>query len=657
MDSTTRRLAAVWFADIVGYTRLASTDETTALRLVALFQEIARKETEEHGGTVVKFTGDGVLAYAPSAAAAIDAMSSLRAEFEQQSTRSGRSAHLRIGAHIGDLVVTAEGDILGDGVNVASRLQTEAGPGRIYVSEDLWRQCRQRAELEFASLGPRRIKGIDDPVSVYELSPPNDSAPAMDAGAGELGSSRSLAILPFDVVGAGDEAGFLASGIHSDLLTGLSRVPGLTVISRTSVMSYRGTDKPVPQIARELNVSTIIEGTVQSAGSRVRLTVQLIDGKTDVHRWADYFDRELTTESLFEIQTELTERIVRSLHAELDPVVPERDAGPGTASMEAYRLVVEGRMRFDRKTEEGLARAIELFRQAVAADPGYGLAWAGLADSLAITADYGYGDRDALLEAAESAVLEAVELLNDSAEVHASQGLIAEASQDAPTALREYGRAIQLQPSHADARSWHAWVSLVVGRSEQGLASATRSVQLNPLSAEAVTNLALSSLAVGEPEKALAESRRAGELSPGYTTAAYYEGLALYDLGRFTEAVSVLTPLSTAAAGELTTPWASMGPDAALALAQIAAGRTEEARRTLESIDAAAYPFEAGLVHAGLGDAEQAFAHFSMVKNIPYGPALIFHHHFRDVWARLREDPRLVHLAERVERSWMLRPE
>lgn len=657
MDSTTRRLAAVWFADMVGYTRLSSRDEAAALRLVDLFRMIAQEQIHEHGGTIAKFVGDGVLAYAPSAASAIDAMTSLRHEFEEQSAASGRPSYLRIGAHLGDLVVTPDGDLYGDGVNIASRLQAAAGPGQIFVSEDLWRQCRQRAELEFVARGPRQIKGLDEPVWVYEFSPMDQERPVVAYDdLGDTGPNLSVAVLPFDVLGLSDEGGFLASGIHNDLLTELSKVPDLTVISRTSVMSYRGTDKPIPQIARELNVGTIIEGAVQGAGQRVRLTVQLIDGKTDIHRWADYFDRELSTESLFEIQTELTNRIVESLHAELVPHSPAEKAGPATASMEAYRLVVEGRMQFDRKTEEGLTKAIEIFRRAVEVDADYGLAWVGLADSQAMMADYGYGDREALVKEAGAAAKNALELLPDSAGPHTSLGLIAEAMQDAPTALREYELTIELEPNHADAHSWHAWVSLVIGRSEQGLASATRSVELNPLSAEAVSNLALSFLALGQPTKALIEARRAGGLSEGFTGATYYEGLALYDLGRFDEAVSVLTPLSLAAAGELTAPWASMGPDAALALAQVAAGQQGEAVQTLGSIDPNLYPFEAGIVHAGLGDVEAAFAVFADVGNVPYGPALIFHHHFRDVWERLQDDPRYAGLAKRVYRSWKMEP-
>ncbi len=656
MDTSPRQLAAVWFADIAGYTSLSNRDESAALRLVGIFHEVARKQIESNGGTVVKFVGDGVLAHAPSTASATASVLALRQVFEDRSAQAGIESHLRIGMHLGDIAIGPDGDVFGDGVNIASRLEAAAGPGHIYVSEDLWRQCRQRAELEFLPLGPRHLKGVEDPVWVYELAPPTTEPVSTHDGDAGQKTTHSLAILPFDVLGSGDDPVFLAAGIHNDLLTELTKNPSLTVISRTSVMGYRQSEKPIPRIAHELNVGWIVEGAVQSAGNRVRLTVQLIDGTTDLHRWADYFDRELTTESLFEIQTELTEQISESLNAEFASSELPEDTGPATDSMEAYRLATEGRMQFDRKTEEGLARARELFQRAVDLDPAYAPAWVGLTDSLAMTADYGYGDREALLETAKTAVARALELMPDSAEAHTSLGLIAEGEHDAPTALREYEKAMQLSPSYADPHSWHGWVSLVVGRPGRALESVTRSVELNPLSAEAVSNLALSQLALRDPESAIVEARRAGELSPDFTTAAYYEALAHYDMGRFDEAVDILTPLSIAEAGELAVSWASMMPDAALAISHVRKGNQTEAEKVLATIDTESYPFEAALVHAAMGELEPAFDWFARAEHAPYGPALAFHHHFRDIWKDLRTDPRFHEIVDLVYHSWKMEP-
>lgn len=656
MGDSSRQLAAVWFADIVGYTSLANKDESAALRLIDLFHDIARREIEGRGGRVAKFLGDGVLAYSSSAGGALDSILGLRSEFETQSAAEGIPAHLRCGAHLGDVLVKPDGDLLGDGVNVASRLEQAAGPGRIYVSEDLWRQCRQRAEFDFVSLGSHNLKGIDMPVITYELSPPADAPAAKPTDSVSTGSRISLAVLPFEVLGRSDEAEFLASGLHNDLLTELSRIPGLTVISRTSALAYKDTAKPIPQIARELNVGTIVEGAVQAVGSRMRLNVQLIDGSSDIHVWADYFDRELSTESIFDIQTELTSRIVQSLHAELAPTQPTAERGPGTRDIDAYRLTVEGRAQFDRKTEYGFNNAIELFKQAIARDPDYGIAWVGLTDTLAMKADYRIGDRQAHIDEALKALETAERLLPGSAETHTSRGLIAEAKQDAPTALREYAAAIKARPGYADPHSWFAWVSMVVGDGASAVVSAERSVELNPLSTEAVTNVSLAHTTTGNPERGIVEARRARAMSPEFTSAAYYEALAQYDLGRFEEVVDLLTPLSLAEAGELAVSWADMAPDAGLAIAHLRRGDEAAARRVLDSIVPDDYPFEAGIVLAGLGEVDEAFDRFFQTEEVTYGPTLAFHHHYKDVWAGISKDPRYEELRALVYRSWNTEP-
>jgi serine/threonine-protein kinase len=313
-------------------------------------------------------------------------------------------------------------------------------------------------------------------------------------------------------------------------------------------------------------------------------------------------------------------------------------------------------MQFDLKTESGFLRAIELFEEAVRLDPGFGLAWVGLVDSLALMEDYGYGDSEVLLLRADKAVRRALALLPDSAEAHTSFGLLLLTKQDGPGATREFERAIQLQPGYADAHTWHCWISLLTGREDAALKSAERGVELNPVSAEAVSNLAHSYLAIGEPEKALVEARRARDLSPSYTTANFYEGLALYRLARFSEAQSVVAPLSASVADELTVPWAGRGPDVTLALAHVAAGDSIGARDILAGIDAGEHPFAAGLVRAALGERERAFDDFRRVERMTAWPTLAIHHHYRAVWQSLRDDPRFEDLARVAYRSWGIEP-
>ena len=476
------------------------------------------------------------------------------------------------------------------------------------------------------------------------------AAPPQHDGAGTP-DPASVVVLPFEVLGRPDDAALLAVGLHTDLLTELSRIRELKVISRHSAMKYDGSDAPLERIARDLGVAMVLTGSIQAAGPRFRLAVQLVDAAAGVHRWAESYDKELSTHNLLAVQQDLASDVAAALSRRLASA-----AAPTTDSLEAYRLVVEGRMHFDRKTEEGLAAAVESFERAVVVDPDYGLAWTGLADALAMTADYGYEDREALLSAAESAVVRALALLPRAAEIHTSLGLIAEGRHDAPKALAEYEKAIRLRPGHADAHSWHAWVCLTLGDAARALVSARRSVELNPLSPEAVSNLALSQLALGDPRGALAEARRSDRLSPGYTTAAYYRGLALYDLGRFEQSVSVLMPLATMHAGRLTTPWAGQAPDAALAIAQIAVSDRPGALATLRTIDRSAYPVEVGLVNAALGEMGTAYELFAGPIPAGYGGAMLFHLHFRRIWATLEDKSRLVALGRAIARSWNAEP-
>ena len=651
MDSLTRQLAAVWFADIVGFTTLSSTDESLALDLVKRFQEITRRVVAESGGNLVKFTGDGALAYGESALATIEAATSLRNQFQNANESVQSAATLRIGIHIGELTIGPDGDVYGDGVNLASRLQEAADPGQVVISEDVWRFCRQRSEFGFRPLGRWHLKGLTEPVWVYEVTSRDAEGSSQTTSSAGSVSGPSLAVLPLSVLGVNAEAEFLAAGLHNDLLTELTRIPDLTVISRTSVVGYRDTDRPIPQIARELGVDTVVEGSIQSAGQRIRLNVQLIDARQDRHKWAEYYDREVTTNNLFTIQTELVKRIASSLQAELLEE-PANDAQPPTKDLDAYRLSVEGRMQFDLKTEKAFRRAIELFEEAVEKDPEFAMAWVGLADALALMEDYGYGDSESLLARAERALDRALELAPNSAEVATSLGLFLTSHQDGPGALEQYERAIELRPGYADAHSWRCWISLILGDANQALASSKRSIELNPLSAEAVSNYSLSLLVNGRPEEALIQARRAGALSTSYTTATFYEGLTLHDLGRFEDAERALRPLSVLQAGDLTVHWAKRGPDVALCAARWALGDRDGAEDVLKTIARDDSPFAWGLANACMGRFEEALEAFSQVKTISAWPGMALHLLYPDVWESMQDDSRLDDLRQVADRSW-----
>ena len=634
------------FTDIEGSTKLLhELGAEGYAQALAQHRQVVRDACMSYGGAEVDTQGDSFFFAFPTAPGALQAAATVTGRLA-----AGR-IRVRIGLHTGTPMLVEEGYIGAD-VHRAARIAAAGHGGQVLVSA----ATAPLVEAELLDLGEHRFKDLRNPERVFQLG--LDHFPPLKTlhRTNRRQMAQSIAVLPFEVVGGTEEAAFLAAGLHADLVTALSRVRELTVISRTSVMGYRGTDKPIPHITAELNVGTIVEGAVQSAGSRVRLTVQLIDGVEDVHRWANHYDREVTTENLFAIQTELTERIAESLHAELAGQKGATRIGPATENLDAYRLAVQGRMQFDRKTEDGFQRAISLFEEAVRLDPDFATAWVGLADSLALMEDYGFGDSEALLARAEKAVRRALELSPDSAEAHTSLGLLVLTRQDGPTSLREFERAIEIQPGYADANSWHAWMYLLAGRPDAALSNATEAVRHNPLSAEAVSNLGLSYMALADYEQGLVEVRRAGELSSGFSTARYYQGICLYDVGLYDEAAAVLTPLSVREADELTVPWAELGPDTGLALALQASGNTDGASEVLAGIDGSEHPFWVALIHAALGERETALRAFSRVDHMGAGPTLVVRYHFRSLWSVLMDDPRYDGLVEVAYRSWNLEP-
>ncbi|RKX31389.1 MAG: hypothetical protein DRP71_13535 [Verrucomicrobia bacterium] len=533
--------------------------------------------------------------------------------------------------------------------NMEPRLLTEAAP-------DVPEKVGQLVQRTLAKDPQKRISSALDlgnqlttlaKATLSRLNTAQDRTISSESTRRQGLDSGAVAVLPFANLSGTDDAEFLATGLHNDLLSELSRIPGLTVISRTSVMGYQKTEKSVPQIGRELNVGTIIEGTVQSAGNRVRMTAQLIDAVDDIQRWSERYDRELSPETLFAIQSELTQRIVESLQSKL---VPDQVLPVGklqTGDLEAYRLNTLGRMQLDRRTEAGVRRALELFEQAVKCDPDYALAWVGLADALTLMVSYGYGGgSEALLSRAKESASRALELDPDSAEAHASLGLFYGTIQDGPSSVLESDLAIQIQPSYADAHNWLSYWQNLSGRANEGLKCAKRAVELNPLSAEAVSNLSLSFLTNLKSEEALAEADRTTELSPGWTTADFYKGIGLYDLQRYSEARSVLS--------DITVEWAGLGAEATLALTHVALGDEALARQVLAGIDPGIDAFAVGMVHLALGEVDVGFDRFFSVDQLSDWPILAVHHLYRDVWNTVKDHPRYQELVRHAYTSYNL---
>ena len=456
-------------------------------------------------------------------------------------------------------------------------------------------------------------------------------------------TDRTIAVLPFETLGS-DHANAFTEGVHLGVLTQLSNVSGLDIISRTSVMAVESSDKTLPDIARSLGAAWVVRAEVQEAGNRVQINARLIDAQNDRQVWAENYQRTLTADNVFDIQSELSLAIIEALHARLTPIEKSRVEQRPTVSLEAYGLHALGRSQLDRRDAQGMQSAVRYFEQAIGLDPDYTLAWVGLADSLTLLYDYHIDRREPLIVRAGEAVQRALELDPLSAEAYASLGLYEYAQQNAAESIVALTRAVELKPNYADAQSWLAWVRQVHGDSAAGLQSARRAVTVNPLSGEAVSNLTLSFLTNGDFEKALAQSRHNQTILPSWPTAKFYEGLALYHLGRFTEVQALLENVNV--------DWTDYGAESLLALSLLAAGDEAGARDVLASFEDSGDPFSAGLVYLALGETEEAFARFERVTEWHAWPVLAMRYFFPEVLGPQADNPRYQEFFREVAADW-----
>ena len=500
------------FTDLVGYVALSQRNEALALELLKEHQELLRPLFTQHHGTEIKTIGDAFLVEFGSAVeaarCAVDIQKALTAYTSVVTPE--RRIQVRIGLHVGD-VVYEEGDVLGDGVNIASRIERLAEPGGICLSEDVAHQVRNKIDGSLEQLGERKLKGIAEPVTVYRLVLPWEAgvsglrrafparwiavgpAAALLAAAGTWWMARrggpavapgqisAIAVLPLDNLMNDPEQDYFVDGLHDALLTELSKVSALRVISRTSVMGYRQEPKPVPAIAEELGVDAVVEGSVLHADGRVRINVQLIGARPERHLWADTYDRELG--DVIFLLSELAQAIVGEINVTLIPTDERRLAGARPVDPEAYGLYLKGRYEMARWTPAAERRAIEHFQQSIRIDPSYAPAHAGLSYAYGIlTQPLGQGDVREGISLARAGYERALELDPELAEAHAGLGYVHFFyGWDWSAAEREFRRALDLNPSSVDGRTGLGFFLAVMRRSGEAIPELERALELAPL--------------------------------------------------------------------------------------------------------------------------------------------------------------------------------
>ena len=516
MSQGERRLAAIMFTDMVGYTTLGQKSESLSLALVDEQRKLIRPILNKHDGREVKTMGDSFLVEFSSA------LNAVRCAYDiQRAAREfnislpvERRVHLRVGVHLGD-VLNSQGDISGDAVNVASRINYLADDGGVCLTRQVYDHVQNKFELPLKSLGPQSLKNVNAPVEVYRMEMPWDEKRATQPT--EL-DKRRIAVLPFANMSPDPADEYFADGLTEELISKLSLVKGLRVIARTSVMSYKNKDKRISEIGAELGVGSIVEGSFRKAGNKIRVTTQLIDVRDDQHVWAQSYDRNL--DDVFAVQTDIAKQVsdtlkVKILEAEIDWI----DRKP-TESTEAYTLYLRGRYHFNRRGVEDIVKASEYFGQAVREDERFALGYVGLADCYAVLSNIGI-DSGANHQKAKIAAAKGLELDGDLAEAHATRGLILLQEFNLREAEEEFRKAIELKPNYASAHHWYARLLVSKLSWDEALKQIERAVELDPFSQVINLNHAHYYRRRGDYDKALELYKKAAELDPNFAMAHF----------------------------------------------------------------------------------------------------------------------------------------
>jgi len=540
--SEARKLAAILSADVVGYSRMTGADEERTLaRLRALRSDLIDPTIAVHRGRVVKRIGDGILVEFRSV---VDAV---RCAIEMQSSMVERNAGLpaerriefRMGVHIGDVVEESDGDLMGDGVNIASRLEGVAKPGAVCLSEDAYRMVKARLDLAVSDLGEAKLKNIAEPIRIYSLevggAPGKAAAPA-PAKTPVVPDKPSVAVLAFNNMSGDPEQEYFSDGISEDIITDLSTLSDLHVVARNSSFVYKKTTTPIADIAKALGVRHVLEGSVRKAGNKVRVTAQLIDSTTGGHLWASRFDRDLT--DIFAIQDELTKEIVSALKLKLTVGEKDRLANKKReVNVQAFELFLRGREHAWAATRQGGVTGRDLLERAIAIDPDYAPAHAVIAISHVI--DYANGfssDPEQSLRLAREIAERAIAMDDGEPAAHLALGSAYMWTKDLDRAQLEAQRGLELSPNSVDALRMMAHIKIFAGDPKGALEILDTYMQRDPhypgITLQFVADARFS---LGEYEKAIEAIEKRLAQNPNSETAYALLAACYGQLGRAEE--------------------------------------------------------------------------------------------------------------------------
>ncbi len=560
LTSKNRQLAAILFADIVGYTTLMQHGESEAMTILNRFQTIIKTTTESYDGEVVKSYGDGSLLLFSSTVNAVECAQDIQIAFAETP-----KVPVRIGIHVGEFV-RKENDVFGNGINIASRIESIGLAGSVLFSEDVAKRIKNHPEFETVSLGKIKFKNVEEKIEVFALTNDGCIVPNRLDLKGKVATSlkskkwlipsflgillcltlglwqfsnketlpvkpevtsntsqakktdNSLAVLPFANLSIDQENNYFSDGIHDDLLSHLSKIGDMKVISRTSVLRFKDTQKPISEIAEMLDVSNIVEGSIRRAGNKVRINVQLIEAKTEEHIWSEIYDRALTANNIFDIQTEIAKKIALALKTNISTTQQIALATKPTQNLKAYEAYLRGRQLVEERIGKSILEAKEYLERAIELDPNFAEAYVKLGEVYYLLVEYAAADSHTNYPIAWQYCEKAKAINPNLAAVYGLEGTLNHYDKgNMELAQQAFEKAISLNPNYADAYFWYSHAVFEIKKDNiKALDILENAMQLNPLSPKFLNRLAQTYGAVGDFDKALATYHKGIELAPNH---------------------------------------------------------------------------------------------------------------------------------------------
>ncbi len=635
-----RQLSAIMFTDLAGYTAMMQEDEINAKGLRDRHRKILEHEISEHDGKILQYYGDGALSVFSSTISAATSAVSI-----QKASITG-NIPLRIGIHTGDVVIEDDG-VYGDGVNIASRIESFATSGSVMISDKVFDDLKNHPSFQPSLMGEFELKNVKRPVEVYALTNDGLVVPQRTELKGKVKERiKSIAVLPFINRSADPENEYFSDGITEEIITALAKVDGLRVISRTSSFSFKGKNMDVREIGKQLEVQSILEGSVRKSGNKVRISAQLSSAFDGYELWTETYDRLL--EDIFEVQDEISLKISHQLKEKLSISSVEDEGKTKTVEIEAYNSYLQGLFYYNKWTPDNAQKATVAFKKAIEIQPDYEQAYAGLALAYSLLSFTGVFKPDEGYALTEEAAKKALELNKQSDVGYIALAYVAFFYHwDFKKAKAYTEKALTINPKSPDANLVSSLYPMIYGDLDQAVAFIEQAREIDPLSSLTNRTLADAYYFRGDYNLAIEIYDWLLDQDPDFKTAFEFKGWAYLMNGDYDEAIKIFKAIGGEKALHSIKPFVQLGYAYALK------GETETAKTYLEELikDAeenpdGAYELSFATLYTGLGMIDEAFEHLRKVLELRLGAAVMIKS--SPIWNPLRSDPRFKELLEEI---------